>query len=145
MGLLEKIIFLYIFILGLAFTFLVPPLQKPDEHGHFIRSILLTHGKVFLTNKDENLPIEKQYYDLIHDQSLNNIPYHSQIKFDSRWYVRSLFADKGAYKFVNESTWGQFMLPASSYIPYAFGIGIARLFNLNAYLTFLREDFPCFS
>ena len=144
MGLLEKIIFFYIFILGLAFTFLVPPLQKPDEHGHFIRSILLSHGKVFLTNKDESLPIEKQYYDLIHDPLLNKIPYHPKVKFDMRWYLRSPFADKGAYKFVNESTWGQFMLPASSYIPYAFGIGIARLFNLNAYLTFFTGRFSMF-
>lgn len=131
-----KIIFLYIFILGLAFTFLVPPLQKPDEHGHFIRSILLSHGKTFLTNKDESLPIEKQYYDLIHDPLLNAIPYHSQIKFDTAWYVRPLFAAKDAFKLVNETTWGQFMLPASSYIPYAVGISIARLLSLNAYVTF---------
>lgn len=136
MSFTAKIIFLYIFILGLAFTFLVPPLQKPDEHGHFIRSILLSHGKVFLTNKDERLSIEKQYYDLIHDPLLNAIPYYSQIKFNTAWYITSPFAAKSAYKLVNETTWGQFMLPASSYIPYAVGVSISRLFHLNAYLTF---------
>ncbi len=144
MSFTAKIVFLYIFILGLAFTFLVPPLQKPDEHGHFIRSILLSHGKIFLTSKDERLPIEKQYYDLIHDPLLNKIPYHPKIKFDTKRYLRSLFADEGAYKFINESTWGQFMLPASSYIPYAVGISIARLLNLNAYVTFFMGRFSMF-
>lgn len=144
MSLTAKFVFLYIFILGLAFTFLVPPLQKPDEHGHFIRSILLSHGKIFLTNKDEIMPIEKQYYDLVHDPLLNKIPYHSQVKFDTRWYLRSLFADKNAYQFVNESTWGQFMLPASSYLPYAVGISFGRLLNLNAYITFFMGRYAMF-
>ncbi|MBI4974184.1 DUF2142 domain-containing protein [Candidatus Roizmanbacteria bacterium] len=144
MSLTAKIVFLYIFILGLAFTFVVPPLQKPDEHGHFIRTILLSHGKIFLTNKDGVLPIEKQYYELVHDPLLNKIPYHPRIKFYTRWYIRSPFADKDAYKLVNESTWGQFMLPATSYIPYAVGISIARLFQLNAYLTFFMGRLSMF-
>ena len=139
-----KIVFAYIFVLGLFFTFLVPPLQKPDEHGHFIRSILLSHGKIILTDKDVELPIEKQYYDLIHDPHLNKIPYHPKIKFDPMWYVRSPFADRGAYQLVRESTWGQFMLPASSYIPYAFGIILARFFHLNAYLTFFTGRLTMF-
>lgn len=144
MSFTAKIIFLYIFILGLAFTFLVPPLQKPDEHGHFIRSILVSHGKIFLTNKDGSLPIEKQYYDLIHDPLLNKIPYRPKVKFDTRSYIRSPFADKSAYKSVNELTWGQFMLPASSYIPYVIGISIARLLSLNAYLTFFMGRLSMF-
>lgn len=144
MSFTAKIVFLYIFILGLAFTFLVPPLQKPDEHGHFIRSILLSHGKIFLTNKDVNLPIGKQYYDMVHDSLLNAIPYHSQIKFNTALYGISPFATKNAYKLVNESTWGQFMLPASSYAPYVVGISIARLFNLNAYLTFFTGRLTMF-
>lgn len=144
MNFTAKIVFLYIFIIGLAFTFLVPPLQKPDEHGHFIRSILLSHGKIILTNKDEKLGIEKQYFDLIHDPLLNKIPYHPEVKFNPKWYSRSLFAEKDAYKLVNETTWGQFMLPASSYIPYAFGIIIARFFHLNAYLTFFIGRFSMF-
>src|SRR3989338_423860 len=144
MSFTAKIAFLYIFILGLAFTFLVPPLQKPDEHGHFIRSILLSHGRIFLTNKDAHLPIEKQYYDLVHDPLLNAIPYHSQIKFNTEWYRGPLFATKDSYKMVNETTWGQFMLPASSYIPYAVGISMARLFHLNAYLTFFMGRLTMF-
>jgi len=144
MKFIVKLIFIYIFILGLAFTFLVPPLQKPDEHGHFIRSILLSHGKIILTNKDEELPIEKQYFDLIHDPLLNKLPYHPNTKFDLRWYKRAIFAEKDAYKLVNESTWGQFMLPASSYIPHSIGIIIARLLHLNAYLTFFMGRFAMF-
>jgi uncharacterized membrane protein len=131
-------------VLGLTFTFLVPPLQKPDEHGHFIRSILLSHGKIFLTNEDALLPIEKQYYDLIHDRLLNAIPYHSQVKFNTTWYGRSLFAAKDAYRLMNEVTWGQFMLPAASYIPYAAGMYVARLFYLNAHLTFFAGRLAMF-
>jgi len=144
MNFTAKVVFLYIFILGLAFTFLVPPLQKPDEHGHFIRSVLLSHGKIFLTSNDVTLPIERQYYDLIHDPLLNAIPYHSQMKFNTAWYIRTPFATKNAYKLVNEATWGQFMLPASSYIPYALGVSVARLLNLNAYLTFFTGRFSMF-
>jgi len=144
MNFFSRLIFVYIFVLGLIFTLLVPPFQKPDEQGHFIRSILLSHGKIMLTNKDEKLPVEKQYYDLVHDPLLNKIPYHPQKKFNLNWYNQSPFASKEVYKLVNEEAWGQFMLPASSYILYIFGIFVAQIFHLNAYLTFFLGRFSMF-
>lgn len=139
-----KIVFCYIFILGLAFTFLVPPLQKPDEHGHFLRAILLTHGTIIMTDKDIKTPIEKQYAQLIHDPHLNSIPYHKGNKFDIDWYNKPIFAGNDAFKLVNENSWGQFMLPAFSYIPHALGIAAASLLHLNAYIIFFAGRLTMF-
>ncbi|MFA5136673.1 MAG: DUF2142 domain-containing protein [Patescibacteria group bacterium] len=144
MNLISKYIFIYVFILGLAFTFLVPPLQKPDEHAHFIRSLLLSQGKLYLTEKDTSLLIEKKYRDFIHDPHLNSIPYRREMKFDPVWYAQ---ASSGSYedaKQVKEQTWGQFMFPGSAYIPYAAGILFSTLLSQSVYITFFIGRFTMF-
>jgi uncharacterized membrane protein len=43
-------------VLALAFAFGVPPLQVPDEHGHFVRAFLISRGK-FVDRGIPELPV----------------------------------------------------------------------------------------
>lgn len=139
-----KLVFTYIFILGLAFTFLVPPLQKPDEHGHFKRAILLSKGYVFLLNDGKKLPIEKMYTDIIFDKKLNAIPYHANIKFDPSWYRKPLFASPDDFKISYLDPKGMFILPTIPYTPHAFGLLLSRLLHLGGVAGFFAGRFFMF-
>ncbi len=132
----EKLVFLYIFVLGIAFTFLVPPLQKPDEHGHFKRAIYLRQGYVFLWNDGKKLPLDKQLYDLINNSSLNKIPYRPSIKFNPEIYNVPLLVSQNELKPVYIHEKAEFMLGAFAYIPHAVGLFIARILHLNAFVSF---------
>jgi uncharacterized membrane protein len=60
-GKLEKIVFLFIVLVGLMFTFLVPPFQKPDEIDHFYKSVGLLN---FRDCPSRVVCVEKRFYDL---------------------------------------------------------------------------------
>lgn len=45
-------VFLCIFVLGLAFSFLVPPDMSPDEHDHIMRAYTIAHGQLLLEPAD---------------------------------------------------------------------------------------------
>ncbi|MAF35987.1 hypothetical protein CL622_02615 [archaeon] len=65
-GRLEKIVILFVVLVGLAFTFLVPPFQKADEVDHFYKSVGLTNligcpkGILCVESKFFNLPLRTQ-------------------------------------------------------------------------------------
>ena len=60
-GKLERIVFLFVVVVGLVFVFLVPPFQKPDEIDHFYKSA----GLLNLRNCPlKGLCVEKRFYDL---------------------------------------------------------------------------------
>lgn len=131
-----RIIFLYIFILGIAFTFLPPPLQKPDEHGHFKRAAYLRRGFVFLWNDGKKLPLDRQFFELITNKHLNSIPYHPEQKFDVRLYNKPLFSPASSFEPVYIQEKAEFILGAFAYIPHAAGLLVARVLHLNEYASF---------
>lgn len=64
---MKSLVFLFIIVNSLIFTFVVPPFQKPDEDTHFYRTVALSEGQFFcsLNNKGEKvMSIPKKYYDL---------------------------------------------------------------------------------
>lgn len=140
----EKLVFVYIFILGLSFTFLVPPLQKPDEHGHFKRAVYLRQGYIFLWNDGKKLPLDKQLYELINNKSLNAIPYRPTVKFNPNIYQVPLFSLSQDFKPVYIKEKAEFMLGAFAYIPHATGLFLARILHLNAFVTFFTGRFAMF-
>lgn len=64
---MEKLVFIFIIINSLIFTFAVPPFQKPDEIAHFYRAVGLSTGQLFCkkNNKGEKVvSIPKSLYSL---------------------------------------------------------------------------------
>ncbi len=47
-----KVLAIYAFILGILFTFWIPPFTKPDETSHFFRTISITQGEFICSTKD---------------------------------------------------------------------------------------------
>jgi len=144
MQFVSRIVFGYIFVLGLIFTFLVPPLQKPDEHGHFKRAVYVRQGYLFLWNDGKKLPLDRQFHDLITDKHINAVPYHPERKFDTGLYRVPLFAGDSAFEPVYIREKAQFMLGSFAYIPHAAGLLLARMLRLNAFISFFAGRFFMF-
>lgn len=132
----EKVIFIHIFLLGLVFTFLVPPFQKPDEHGHFRRAFYLSRGYIYLFNDGKKLPLDRQLYELMTDKSLSPLPYHPERKIDPPSFTGPVFAGTRAFAPVYQTEKMLFIWGPLAYVPQAMGLLLARLLHLNAYLTF---------
>ncbi len=64
---MKSLVFLFILINSLIFTFVVPPFQKPDEDAKFYRTVALSRGQFFcqLNNKREKvISIPRKYFEL---------------------------------------------------------------------------------
>lgn len=77
---MKVLIFLFIFVHSLIFTFVVPPFQKPDEDVKFFRVVALSTGQFFchLNKKGEKImSIPRKYYEM------PNLFRTDEIKFSS--------------------------------------------------------------
>lgn len=81
---IECFLFGVILLLGLVFTFAIPPFQKPDENVHFLRAVALSDGQFFCSS-DENgngrFLIHQKYFDYITDVGTHRIAFNYNEKF----------------------------------------------------------------
>lgn len=112
----SNLYFLYIFLTGLVFVFLVPPFQKPDEENHFYRAVSLSSGQ-FFCNKDENssyFKIPEKYFLL--SRNLNS----SEIHFDynKKFLYKNLYVNSRDENSVDKiMRWEKYCnLPFTTYI-----------------------------
>lgn len=135
--------FISIFVLGLVFVFLVPPFQKPDEYAHFERALMISKGYLFCPKRNNNtIHVEKKYNDLISDPKLHEIISQRKLKLGKNEYVRKIFGVSSDTSELSIDHLCNF--PIISYSPQAFGLLLANLLSLNAYLAFFLGRFTGF-
>jgi len=121
----------FIFVIGVLLTFLVPPLQKPDEYIHFRRTVALTEGVLNCRVNDARYSMMNKYAQLFSLVDKYGLTQNYQGKFYYKEFFPPLFAsgtDNQKQIFnSSEICW----LPAISYIPHATGLLLANTFGLN--------------
>lgn len=116
--------FIIIVCFGMLFSLTTPILDTPDETAHLARAMYLAQGKLFVSQKDSELLISKDY-DLLYEQSQktvleNNLNVHDS---DVQMVESDGLKATNAYAFV-------------SYLPQALGIGFGRLVNFSVLWSF---------
>lgn len=138
-----NLLFAMIFILGIIFTFIIPPFQKPDESTHFLRAVALADGQfICTTNKDGELSflIEEKYLSYMDTVGLNRIA----TKYNEKFHPDILFSSEISNNNNSQIEWTNFCnLPSFSYIVQAIAILIGNIFN-SITVSFYLGRFLCF-
>lgn len=142
---IECFLFGVILLLGLVFTFAIPPFQKPDENVHFLRAVALSDGQFFCSS-DENgngrFLIHQKYFDYITDVGTHRIAFNYNEKFFLNDIVK---AEEKKSDVKDIGDFGSFCsLPFVAYILSAIAVLIGGLFNsitasfyLSRFINFL--------
>src|ERR1700674_354612 len=126
---------------GAITSAILPPLQAPDEHHHFLRAAQIADGFWFLRAVD-GYPgglVDSGYAALARDEAANRMPFHYSEKFDrsaiDRAYSLRL---QGTFEAVANPNMSYYFV--TSYFPQAVGIRLARLFTdrIMVHLIFAR-------
>lgn len=125
---IEAVIFVFIFLLGIIFTFAVPPFQKPDEIAHFFRAVALSDGQFTCNYENEkyyfNIPSE--YFSYPSKVGALRIPFHYEEKF----FINDLKkAESKTHEENGMTEYGFCSLPFLGYIPASLGILVGNLFD----------------
>ncbi|NTU46235.1 DUF2142 domain-containing protein [Candidatus Roizmanbacteria bacterium] len=133
---LEMYTFILLFLVGLAFVFLVPPFQKPDEKSHFMRTLGITKGAIFCDSKQTETTLENQYLALEKTIDSFHLPNHKNNKFSATVYQKPIFATQNDLKTVRFSFKEFCTYPLLPYLPSTIGIMLGTWFHTNAFITF---------
>ncbi len=133
LSLLHTTWFLFVVVMVLFFTLIVPPLQKPDEYIHFQKAISLAYGQFFCEPTTQFTPHSK-YAEVFTTVDKYGITQNYGGKFDYKELLKPPFAQNS----LNEiSVVGHAcQLPSTAYLVQAGGLTIANLLNLNPLLSF---------
>ena len=121
-------------LLGLIFLFLVPPLQKPDEETHFLRSLALANGVMSCGPQQAQIAIPQEYNRMISDIKKAIPEYTKPHTFPLLLYNQSVFLQSQKNTTIPVGSYCRF--PIISYVPQVLGIYFGLLFSLNPYITF---------
>lgn len=123
-------------ILGIFFAVAVPPLQKPDEETHFIRSIAIAKGFAFCSaDGNRTISLRADIPQMIAGVKALKLPNHAERKFRLALYRRPLFVQN--MKYVDYTIPAVYCgLPTLPYLPLSAGFLLGEYMGLNAYLTF---------
>ncbi|MDO8610196.1 MAG: DUF2142 domain-containing protein [bacterium] len=126
----------FIFIaVGLIFTFLVPPFQKPDEETHFIRSLMISRGVIICPkNNPSTLRVQKDIPQMINDIKSLKLPQNRFNKFDVKLFEKPFFINNQYVDMPVPSVLCGF--PTIPYIPQSIGLYISNLLHINTYVSF---------
>lgn len=125
---IEGVLFTFIFLLGIIFTFVVPPFQKPDEIAHFLRAVALSDGQFTCNyeNQKSYFNIPSKYFSYLSEIGVERIKFHYEEKF----FLEDLKkAENRIYEEDEIAEYGVCSLPFVGYIPASIGILIGGLFN----------------
>lgn len=92
---IEKLIFYFVFLFGLIWIFLVPPLQKADESTHYFRAASLTKGELVcqMGVEKDAFEIEKKYFNFAEKVKLNQIAFN----YSEKTSLREIYSIKSGY------------------------------------------------
>lgn len=128
-------IFILLFIVGVVFTFLVPPFQKPDEESHFNRTLALSQGVLSCSKGKTVIKIPEQYYAMTAFIKSYEMPLHPEHKLPSFISQIYLYSNKKADP-IEMDVSAVCNFPIISYLPSLAGIFIGMSMGLNPYITF---------
>lgn len=131
----------YFIVLGLFFTFVVPPFQKPDEGTHFNKALLISYGS--LNCKQETFSYQQKYDLLRKDKHLKNIPFNDGGIMPVSLYKRSLLAISDEKQLVEGRTEGC-QMPIVGYLPQALSLLIIRPLGFNHFVDFFSGRLAIF-
>ena len=137
---IEGVLFTFIFLLGIIFTFAIPPFQKPDETAHFLRSVALSDGQ-FTCNYENGksyFNVPSKYFSYLSEIGEGRIAFHYEEKF----FIEDLKkAESRTYNEEEMVEYGFCFLPFVGYIPASTGILIGDLFNSMSLEIYLARLF----
>lgn len=141
---IEYFLFGVVLLLGLIFTFIIPPFQKPDENMHFLRAVALSKGEFFCHsdesgNKSFTIPLK--YSDYITEVGTHRIAFKYDEKFNIDSIIKAEISQQentGDYELKGYCT-----LPFFSYLPTALAVLIGELLN-SVSLSFYLGRFISF-
>jgi len=137
---IEVVLFAFIFLLGIIFTFAVPPFQKPDEIAHFLRSVALSDGQFTCNYENEKsyFNVPSKYFSYLSEIGEGRIAFHYEEKF----FIEDLKkAESRTYEEDEMVEYGFCSLPFVGYIPASIGIFIGDLFNSMSLEFYLARLF----
>ncbi|QPB43162.1 DUF2142 domain-containing protein [Rodentibacter haemolyticus] len=126
----------YIILLSiciLLISFIIPPLQSPDEMAHMKRSYSLAHGDIVIPSTGNSFINDGvQEFKILYD--------HFPFKYESK-YSRNLIDQAKSIKFSGSSSEESLVNTAIYfpfiYIPQAIAFKIGELFDLSIYNTYM--------
>ncbi len=139
----EAYVFVLLFITGLAFTFLIPPFQKPDEESHFNRTLALVNGVTSCAPGYTVIMVPEQYYAMTAFIKSYEMPLHPDHKLPSFISQIYLHSNKKAAPIAMEVN-AVCNFPIISYLPSALGVFIGLHVSPNPYVTFFLGRFTLF-
>lgn len=132
-------LFLFPLVLGIIFTLMVPPFQKPDEFLHFSKTVAIS--KLVFSCSPKDNPVNpapfylNQFKDDIYNQSIH-YDYYKKYPF-AEFFGNSWFTNQDERKLTSVHSGGYCHLPTMPYFFQAIGITLGELLGLNAYLSFM--------
>lgn len=130
-----KYIFRYLLIIGIIFSFIIPPFQKPDETVHFKKTLAVAYG-IFSCPVDNQLIIPQQFKDLIGEKDLQSIIAKKNKKLTFPTWKNEVVTTKANYQSAKIDFKSTCQLPSISYLPQSVGLIISRFFKFNQYFSF---------
>lgn len=128
----EKIFAFLAIIFGIAFVFINPPLQNPDEYYHFQKSIDVSYGNL----SPFYLRTDKDIYTLTGPEAIMDSKQFTIYEYtmDSDLYKKKLENMSMHENLISVKSTGGFH-PFVGYIPQAIAVLLARLMHLNVLYT----------
>lgn len=124
-------------VLGLFFVFATPPIQVPDEEGHFYKSYALSEGNLLQKNTTDTLSgasIPKALNDfskIALDESLTLRKGKYTPALSSQLGKIQIGSERIDVSFVNLATYSPV-----AYVPQAIGVGLSKLVTNNVLVIF---------
>jgi len=137
---MRTIILSYLVIIGIIFSFLIPPFQKPDETTHFKKTVAVSIG-VFNCPKNNQISTDKQLVQLIGNGHLQSIIAKRNKKLEFNSWLATVMSTKPNYQKTILNIESVCKLPSISYLPQAAGLFLSRLLHLNQYFSFFIGRF----
>lgn len=139
-----RFLFVLLFAVGFLLTFLTPPFQKPDESGHFIRSLSVSDGLFICPKKQgNNILIPRSYRDFLKDPVLKNIPVNKYNKLPTNYFSQQLNTRPDMNR-VSFSVDGLCAFPIVSYIPQALALKASIFLSFSPLIAFYLGRFMNF-
>jgi len=121
-------VLVYVFFLGLMFTFLVPPFQKPDEIVHFNYALSL---------QSRSQMAEERYVNMYEKFKANKVAFREDVKFS----VDNIFYKDGNRTKVKLSGYNNKLVNIVGFLPAVIGISIGKLFDYPIMAFWLARFF----
>ncbi len=137
----HRVWFMFIVIVCLLLTFMIPPMQKPDENIHFQRAISVSNGLILCKSQTDEWKIQQKYQNVFRMMDGYGVTQNYLGKFNYKEYFQPIFSTDNDEQAMSSEAKVLCSLPAISYVPQATGLVLANLLHLNGIIGFYLGRF----